>query len=112
FANLLATLEELEGAAATVVDADDREQQQTQLAASESSFDFEVEGSAINLSYQNLAACQLSFYRMDIELLFSRQPFMQDQSDRFAIVSPNLSERLTLAPDSHQRRIELPSELL
>jgi hypothetical protein len=109
FANLLAILDEAEGGAATVVDADDRQQQQARLAATEASFDFEVEGHVIVLSHQNLEACQLSFYRMDIELLFSRQPFMQDQSDRFAIVEPNHTQRLQLRESP--LRIELPTEL-
>jgi hypothetical protein len=109
FANLLAILDEADGAAATVVDADDRQQQQARLAATEASFDFEVEGHAIVLSHQNLEACQLSFYRMDIELLFSRQPFMQDQSDRFAIVEPNHTQRLQLR--ENPLRVELPTEL-
>jgi len=111
FAHVVAILDEAEGAAGAVVDADDRQQAQSRLAGSEASFDFEVEGSAVVLSYQNLAACQLSFYRMDIELLFSRQPFMQDQSDRFAIVQPNYTEALELAVDRGQLRVELPAEL-
>ncbi|MFO7562079.1 MAG: hypothetical protein R6X02_05505 [Enhygromyxa sp.] len=109
FANLAAILAEAEGAAAAVVDEDDRQQQQAKLAATEASFDFELEGDAIVLSHQNLRACQLSFYRMDIELLFSRQPFMQDQSDRFAIVQPNFSQRVELGESP--LRVELPAEL-
>src|SRR5690606_36163930 len=109
FASLLAVLAEAEGAAATVVDADDRQQQQARLAATEASFDFEVEGNTIVLSHQNLDGCQLSCYRMDIELLFSRQPFMQDQSDRFAIVQPNHTQSLSLSESP--LRVELPAEL-
>jgi hypothetical protein len=102
-------LDEAEGAAAAVVDVDDRQQQQARLAATEASFDFEIEGNVIVLSQQNLEGCQLSFYRMDIELLFSRQPFMQDQSDRFAIVQPNHTQQLPLRESP--LRIELPAEL-
>ncbi|HVH99677.1 MAG TPA: hypothetical protein VM869_13240, partial [Enhygromyxa sp.] len=109
FANLLAVLDEAEGAAATVVDADDRQQQQARLAATEASFDFEVEGDTLVISYQNLSSCELSFYLMDIELLFSRQPFMQDQSDRFAIVEPNISVPLGLS--ASPTRIRLPEQL-
>jgi len=110
FANLLAILAEADGAAATVVDVDDRQQQQAQLAATEASFDFEIVGDAIVVSHVNLAAAQLNFYKMDIELLFSRQPFMQDQSDRFAIVQPNVSRTLALAGEGPVQ-VELPAEL-
>ncbi|PRQ04207.1 hypothetical protein ENSA5_09910 [Enhygromyxa salina] len=110
FANLLAVLDEAEGAATQVVDADSREQEHARLAATEVGFDFEVDGSTIALSYQNLAACTVSYYRMDIELLFSRQPFMKDQSGRFSIVQPNHSARHELPADQTEHRFELPPE--
>ena len=110
FANLLAILAEAEGAAAQVVDADDRQQEQARLAASEASFEFEVEGSLITLGYQNLRECLVRYYRMDIELLFSRQPFMQDPSARFAIVQPNHTLRLELPSEQTKLQFELPSE--
>jgi hypothetical protein len=110
FANLLAIIAEAEGAAAQVVDADDRQQEQARLAASEANFEFEIEGSVIRLGYQNLRECTIRYYRMDIELLFSRQPFMQDQSARFSIVQPNHAERLELAADRSEHRIDLPAE--
>jgi hypothetical protein len=47
---------------------------------------------------------------MDIELLFSRQPFMQDQSARFSIVQPNHAARLELADDRTELRFDLPAE--
>ncbi len=111
FANVLAILDEAEGVGeAAVVDPDDRQQQQAKLAATEASFDFEIEGDVIVLTHSKLGSCQLSYYRMDIELLFSRQPFMQDQSDRFAIVRPNYTQRLVLDGESPVR-VELPLEL-
>ncbi|KIG12791.1 hypothetical protein DB30_00999 [Enhygromyxa salina] len=110
FASLLAVLDEAQGAAAAVVDADSREQEQARLAATEPSLDLRVEGSTVTLNYQNLASCTLSCYRMDIELLFSRQPFMKDQSQRFSIVQPNYSEQITLPADQLEHRFELPAE--
>jgi hypothetical protein len=110
FANLLAILAEAEGASTKVVDADDRQQEQARLATSEANFEFEIEASVITLRYQNLRECLVRYYRMDIELLFSRQPFMQDQSARFSIVQPNHDQRLELAGDRTELRFELPAE--
>lgn len=110
FANLLAILDEARGSAAQVVDADDRTQEQGKLASSEPSLDLEVEGGTITIHHQNLRECTLRFYKMDIELLFSRQPFMQDQSSRFSIVQPNLAQRVELAADRSTSVVELPAE--
>jgi hypothetical protein len=108
FAALLSVLDEAHGAAAQVLDADSREQEQSRLAASVPSFDFEIDGSAIRIHHQNLRSCTLSFYRMDIELLFSRAPFMKDESQRFSIVTPNHSEVLTLPEGHSTTTLELP----
>ncbi|MFV8751529.1 hypothetical protein ACNOYE_13375 [Nannocystaceae bacterium ST9] len=110
FANLLAILAEAEGAGAQVVDPDDRQQEQGRLASIEANFEFAVEGSVITLDHQNLRECTVRYYRMDIELLFSRQPFMQDQSARFSIVQPNHEQRLELAGERGSLRFELPAE--
>jgi hypothetical protein len=107
---LLAVLDEAQGAAAQIIDADDREQAQARLAASEASLDLRVEGSTITLTYQNLESCTLSCYRMDIELLFSRQPFMTDPSQRFSVVAPNYTEQLALPPDQTEHSFELPAD--
>ena len=48
FAAITAQLDEIEGKAAKVVDAEDRDQQQTQLAATEPSFDFKVEAKQVD----------------------------------------------------------------
>ena len=48
---------------------------------------------------------------MDIELLFSRQPFVQRQSDRFSIVRPNRSE-LTFDVPAELRNANLVIEVV
>lgn len=108
FAALLAVLDEARGGAAQVQDADSREQEQSRLAAQVPSFDFEIDGSAIRIHHQNLGSCTLSFYRMDIELLFSRAPFMKDESRRFSIVTPNHSEVVKLSDGQSTTTLELP----
>lgn len=108
FAALLAVLDEARGGAAQVQDADSREQEQSRLAAQVPSFDFEIDGSAIRIHHQNLRSCTLSFYRMDIELLFSRAPFMKDESRRFSIVTPNHSEVVELQAGQPTTTLELP----
>lgn len=91
FAAILAQLDEAEGKGpqTTPVDTEDRGQQQIALAATEPNFDFTVEAKQINLNYQNLKTARINFYEMDVELLFSRNPFVQQFSGQFSSIKPN-----------------------
>jgi len=111
FAAVTAQLAEIRGAQAQVVDAEDRGQQQTQLAATEPSFDFQVEAKAVKISYQNLAAVRVHYYLMDIELLFSRNPFVQQYSGQFSHIRPNVAQTLELPAGQIGHTFELPKEL-
>src|SRR5690606_15323852 len=110
YAALLAAIDEARGATAQIVDADSRDQEQAKLAASVASLDFEVEGSKLTIHYQNLRSCTLSCYRMDIELLFSRAPFMKDESQRFSVVTPNYAQTIELPEGGRSHTVELPAE--
>ena len=95
---MTAQLDEIESVPATgrvsspdVVDAEDRTQRQTRLAATEPDFEFDVESRKITLRYQNLESARVNYYLMDIELLFSRNPFVDRYSGQFAYIRPNLS---------------------
>jgi hypothetical protein len=105
FAALIAMLDEAEGGAQkAALDQDSRDQRMDELAASQPALAVSVEHGAVVLQHHNLAACQLRFYRMDIELLFSRQPFVQGDVDRFGWIEPGavtqvaLTDNRTTAP--------------
>ena len=103
-------LKQLDGKAVPV-DYDNREQRQEQLAVNEPLLDFMVEQSTIKLNYQGLSRATLNFYPMDIELLFSRNPFVQQYSGQFSYIRPNGSVTLDLAPNKNTTTIELPQDL-
>ena len=48
---------------------------------------------------------------MDIELLFSRNPFVQQSSSQFSQVRPNLTETFEIRPTGKQFEFPLPAEL-
>ena len=110
FVNALAQLDELEGKAAAVVDKENRDQQQAQLAASQPSLDFKVESRQVVLDYQNLKAVTVNYYLMDIELLFSRNPFVQQYSDQFSFIQPNLVQQVNLPAGKTAHTFDLPKE--
>jgi len=112
FAAITAQLDEAEGKAPVkTVDPEDRGQQQTALAATEPNFDLLVEARQITLSSQNLDKVRVNFYEMDVELLFSRNPFVQQFSGQFSSIRPNLSIEVALNQDKGKTTLPLPAAL-
>ena len=111
FRALVAQVDELNSGAVAVVDQDDRLQAQTAAAAATASFDFVVESKRIELTYRNLESVTVNFYRMDVETLFSRDPFVQRVSGRFSHIRPNETLEVELSKDESKRSIELPESL-
>ena len=114
FKHILAQVEEIRGGETETVDGEDNTQKQTELAAKSESFDFEIESGVAKLKYQNLDEVDVNFYEMDIELLFSRSPFAQDDLDGFSMIRPNLTKSVTLETDDKGKgthEFKLPSEM-
>lgn len=87
---------EINGSPSDSFDDADRDQRMDRMAAQSSSFDFELADQQIKLNYRNLNAVRIHYYQMDIELLFSRNPFVQQRGGQFAYIAPNLSETVEL----------------
>ncbi len=108
FANVAAQLDEIEGKRQAVVDEKDRTQVQSNLAAAEASFDVALEGKTVTVTYQNLSDFRVNYYLMDVELLFSRNPFVQHVTGQFSFVKPNESASVALKDKSGTYKFELP----
>ena len=110
FRNAAAQLDEVTGSSAAVVDGQDRDRRMGALAATEPSLTLLVEAESILLNYRNLDACTVRYYPMDIELLFSRNPFVRQQTGRFAFIRPNRSDALSLPKSQNRLQLDLPGE--
>ena len=97
FASIKAQLDEIDGAGPKKIDTDDRNQDQTQLAATNPNFDFNVEAKQLTINHQNLDEVKVSYYLMDVELLFSRNPFVQQFRGQFSLIQPNRVDTVALA---------------
>ncbi|MDX2091632.1 MAG: hypothetical protein SFX73_27475 [Kofleriaceae bacterium] len=95
FAALAAMLEEIGGARPAIVDARSREQQHADLATKQPAFELALDRDGIVLHSQHVGALELRFFEMDVELLFSRQPFVQSDVSRFSFIEPGHREQLT-----------------
>ena len=110
FSAVLSQLDEIKGKAPQVIDETDRNQRQTQLAATEKNFDFNINARQIHISYQHLSHCQINYYPMDIELLFSRNPFVQKQTNEFMIIQPDETTTVSLPDNETTYEFELPEK--
>ena len=108
FANVLSQLEEIDGKKASIVDDDNLTQQQTSAADKEVALDFRIEGRTVEVDYQNLTSVNVNFYAMDIELLFSRNPFVQLEEGQFTYIVPNATMEVALDGDKKVHRFEIP----
>ena len=111
FAAVIAQIDEAQGAATATVDAEDRTQQQTKLAATEPSLEMKVEAGKVTVNYQNLRSVRVNYYVMDVELLFSRNPFVQQFSGQFSAIRPNQSMELALPEKQTTLTTPLPESL-
>jgi hypothetical protein len=111
FGGIQTMLDELDGKAPTPFDEKDRTEAQTELAANAPSLEFEVESGKINLTYANIKNVDISYYLMDLELLFSRNPFVQQFTGQFSSIRPNEVQSVELPVDRKVQAIDLPKNM-
>ena len=92
------------------VDLDDRDATQSILAKTEPTFDFTVESGKVDITYQNLKSVRVNYYEMDIELLFSRNPFVQRFTGSFSWIRPNATASVALPADATSHSFGLPEQ--
>ncbi|MEC8928494.1 MAG: hypothetical protein VX705_04700, partial [Verrucomicrobiota bacterium] len=110
FAAAASQLAEIEGGKGQLVDDKDRDQKQNQLAGTETSFEFTVEDRQVKLSHQNLKEVTVNYYPMDIELLFSRMPFLKDDADHFTYIVPNTTATVKLPAGKDAHDFPIPEQ--
>jgi hypothetical protein len=110
FAQVLGLLDELGGGAGAAADQEKRDQAQAALAASEPMLELQVEAGRIRLDTRNVKTVTLNFYPMDIELLFSRSPFLQEGAAQFSFIRPVLSRAVAIKKGQDPTLVDLPPE--
>jgi hypothetical protein len=110
FVQVLSQLDEIDGGVASKADQEKRDEAQAALAASEPVLELQVEAGRIRLDTRNLKACTLNFYPMDIELLFSRSPFLQEGAAQFSYIRPMLSRVVEIPAGKKELMVDLPEE--
>ena len=111
FTEALAHLDEAKAALdPKVVDDKERDQQMDQLADTEPTFSFEFTDDRIRLTHQNIGTARIRYYPMEVELLFSRQPFAKNDADHFTLVSADGEETIELPNGKKDTLHRLPEK--
>ncbi len=103
-------LDEINGKDGQIVDDENRMQKQTNIASTAGNFEFKVESRKVTINYQRLAKVKVNYYLMDVELLFSRNPFVRGESGRFAYIKPNASASIQLPAKQTKHSFDLPEQ--
>ncbi|HUP81408.1 MAG TPA: hypothetical protein VM260_22850, partial [Pirellula sp.] len=90
-----------------------REQQNIKESASLPVLDLIPDGEKILLRHRNLANIDVKLYLMDVELLFSRKPFAQQDGEQLNMIEPNFSEAIKLekSVSTKDLDLEIPAKL-
>jgi hypothetical protein len=91
-------------------DEDQRERLQDELASTEPALEMKVEDGEVRLSFQNLQQVTVNCYEMDLEFLFSTNPFVESEGDRFSVIKPNYSTVVALPNQGSTHRFALPTD--
>merc|ERR1719493_467297 len=74
--------------------------------ASKPFIDFQCLPHKLKILYRNEANCQIEYWRMDLEVLFSSQPF-SNSADSFTWVTPNdVHKEVNLPEGKNERRTQ------
>jgi hypothetical protein len=87
----------------------DRDAQMHDLASKAPALDLKMQGDRMEISYQNIAKCTINFYPVDVESLFSSEPFKNLQaSSASLVVAPIFSLAVDLPADKRSTLIDVP----
>ena len=84
-----------------------REQQNINESASLPVLDLIQDGDKIVLRHRNLENIDVKFYLMDVELLFSRSPFAQQDGGRLNMIEPNFAEAMKIEKSVSAKEVNL-----
>lgn len=112
FQGVIAQLDEIESGEVTDADlGDGRDAAQNALAATEPILEFEIDGSLLKISHERVGEIELRYHLMDVEFLFSANPFVRGEVGQSSLIEPNRVEVVSLDGASLSTSIPLPADL-
>ncbi len=108
FSSIVNAVEEARGGDVLEVEDPSRQQDLDQLASKQPGLELETVSGEILITTHHLNEVTLNLYPMDIELLFSRKPFLAEGGQDFAVIKPALSRTVKVKGKGEQEVLKLP----
>ncbi len=89
----------------------DRERRQGDASEQQPEVIVRVEGDSLRVDHRNTKEAIVNFYGVDLELLFSKAPFVREDLKRMAMVRPTVTEAVQFDDSSGVGRVDLNENL-
>tara|TARA_R110002049_G_scaffold4601_4_gene31941 strand:+ start:203827 stop:210162 length:6336 start_codon:yes stop_codon:yes gene_type:complete len=89
----------------------DRDRRQQTASTMQPDVGVRVEGNTLRIDHRNAKDVTMNLYGVDLELLFSKAPFVREDLQRMAMVRPMQSETITFDDETGVGRYELNENL-
>ncbi|MDZ4198506.1 MAG: hypothetical protein U1E27_04380, partial [Kiritimatiellia bacterium] len=110
FQAIAQAVKEARGAESAATDDPNRQQDLDRLAAQVPSLELKVESGKLWVTAHNLPTITLNLYPMDIELMFSRKPFLTEGGTDFAVIKPAYSRVIRISSSGEPEELKLPGD--
>jgi hypothetical protein len=72
----------------------------------------ELQGNNLSISHQNITSVEIKYYLIDLEVLFSRNPFLLQESEDFGYVLANETAKIALTGESDLQKttVKIPEK--
>jgi len=108
FREVVRAVEEARGGEVGTVEDPTRQQDLDRMASKQPSLELKEENGVLWLTGHHLETVTLNLYPMDIELLFSRKPFLAEGGEDFAVIRPAFSQEIDIKGGGEEERLDLP----
>ncbi len=109
FRALTQAIAEAQGAEIAELDTPNRQQDIDQQAERTPSLEIKAETGKLWLTAHAVGEVTLNLYPMDIELMFSRKPFLAEGATDFAVIRPAFSQTLKIKANGEPEELTLPA---
>jgi hypothetical protein len=104
-------LKEYDGATfaeGSVEEEERKEVSQKKPIQSEAQLAISLEGKEVVVEYNSIAEVAMKYYIIDLEILFSRTPFLTQNAEDFSFVKPNSTQIVQLDAKMKEQRVKIP----
>ena len=110
FQDMREQLMEYDGKEVVYAEEESKEVKKKKAIQKEPQMSFQLVGKEIHVDCENVSKLILKYYNIDLEILFSRTPFLMQSTEDFSYVQPNLTTTIAVQKGDKLVKIPIPPE--